>query len=82
MTSRTLHSRIAGLVIAQFEQLDPKVQEAALAKGKERLDKMPAGARDKASNRQVTKHKDELAQLSELKTDAEKEDWVSFANSL
>jgi len=74
---KTLQQARVGLIIAQFEALDPKVQEEATKKGKERMEKMPAGARDKASNRQLEKHKEELAQLSALKTDAEKEEWLN-----
>merc|ERR1712205_30914 len=53
---KTLQQARVGLIIAQFEALDP---------------------RDKASNRQLEKHKEELAQLSALKTDAEKEEWLN-----
>ena len=54
---KTLQQARVGLIIAQFEALDPKVQEEATKKGKERMEKMPAGARDKASNRQVPDEK-------------------------
>ncbi len=74
---KTLQQSRVGLIIAQFEALDADEQKAALAKGKERLDKMPAGARDKALNRQQEKHKEELAQIQALGTDEEKEAWLN-----
>lgn len=73
----TLQQARVGLIVAQFEALDANTQKEALAKGKERMDKMPAGARDKAANRQLTKHNEELDQLKALKTDTEKEEWVN-----
>jgi len=76
-SGKSLQQARVGLIIAQFEKLDPKVQEEALKKGKARFEKMPAGARDKTTNRQLEKHKEELAQLSAMKTDAEKEAWLN-----
>jgi len=73
----TLQQARVGLIIAQFESLDADTQKEALAKGKERMDKMPAGARDKAGQRQLAKHNEETGQLADLKTDAAKEEWVN-----
>ena len=75
-SGKTLQQARVGLIIAQFEKLDPNLQEEALKQGKERYEKMPAGARDQASTRQLEKHKEELGQLSAMKTDAEKEEWL------
>jgi hypothetical protein len=74
---KTLQASRVGLIIAQFEALSEDEQKAALVKGKERLDKMPAGARDKAMHRQQEKHKEELAQIQALGSDEEKEEWLN-----
>lgn len=74
---KTLQQARVGLIIAQFEGLDAKTQEAALDKGRERLEKMPPGARDKAAARQLSKHQQELVEIKELKTDKEREEWVN-----
>jgi hypothetical protein len=74
---KSLQQSRTGLIIAQFEALSETEQKEAIAKTKERIEKMPAGARDKAKNRQQEKHKEELAQIQSLKTDAERETWLN-----
>jgi hypothetical protein len=74
---KTLQQSRVGLIIAQFEALSETEQKEAIAKTKERIEKMPAGARDKAMNRQQEKHKEELSQIQSLKTDAEREAWLN-----
>ena len=73
----SLEQARAGIAIAQFEALDMKIQEVALAKSKKRLKKMPQGARDRQEQRLLEKHKQELADIKQLKTDKAKEDWVN-----
>lgn len=74
---KSLQQSRVGLIIAQFEALSETEQKDSMAKTKERLEKMPAGARDKAMNRQQEKHKEELSQIQSLKTDAEREAWLN-----
>jgi len=72
----TVQEARMGMVIAQFEALDDATKKEAMEKAKQRQDRMPSGARTKMNERLELKNKKERDQLTALKTDAEKEDFV------
>ena len=64
----TLQQARVGLIIAQFDALPEQAKTNALEKSKLRMAKMPQGAREKARNRQLSKHNEEKEQLKALAT--------------
>jgi len=72
----TVQEARMGMVIAQFDQLDDATKKDAMEKAQQRQDRMPAGARAKMNERLELKNKKERDQLTALKTDQEKEDFV------
>jgi len=72
----TVQEARMGIVIAQFDALDEETKKSAYARATSRAERIPEATKAKMSERLNSKNAMEKQQLSVLKTDAEKEDYV------